>query len=136
MDKNMLVLPSARWQVMKWLVLMLALTGCIRKPDVTDDLLTRRFNDTYASWVAKVRQMPPYSTIERYTGLKEYQDLVSMGREAIPLVKEKLLEDEEPSIFLTDLVITVMGWNERELSRDDLRLKRRQVLLRLDPSLR
>jgi len=85
----------------------------------------------YEKWKTVVDSMPPYSKSTAYTNLPEFEDIVKLGSDALPILLQKLVNNRGLDYILADAVIRIKGWKPHEFSQTDLEERRTSVIRKL-----
>lgn len=93
--------------------------------------ISMEFQSKYSAWKARCDAMPPYSKTAPYTNLPEFQEIIKLGKSAIPELKKKIQEDNGLDFVLSVAVIEIMGWDKTEFHQRDMTTLRNKTLLKL-----
>ncbi|MFO0940478.1 MAG: hypothetical protein U0930_06895 [Pirellulales bacterium] len=90
------------------------------------------FSQIYARWKKIEPELRIYSKTTPIKKMQEYKDFLTLGKEIIPLLEEKLRQDDGMDFVLCDVVIELSDWQEAEFPSGDMGARVRKVLEKLE----
>lgn len=132
--------PCCSYMIALWLVAVFSF-GCKqapvapgRPPDYRDSMNQQQYVALYNKWQGAVKAMPSYSKTTSYTNLQEFSDIIACGRGIVPLLHQKIKQDEGMDFVLCLAVIKIMRWPDEQFPSTDMTELRSRVLQKLEHS--
>lgn len=104
---------------------------CDASPQHASSADASRFNRLYDAWHLESEGIRFSSNTHDYVSLPSFQKIVGLGPGAIPLLREKLIQDGDGDFMLAEAVAAICGWNRADFTGENEQAFRDQVLQRL-----
>lgn len=90
------------------------------------------FESVYRDWKSVEARYRHFSKTEPLKELPEYKAFLTLGKNAIPNLEEKVRLDDGMDFVLCDIIIQLSDWNQEEFEVGDLGKRCQQVLEKLE----